>query len=75
MPTLDPALVPVLPRTAELTPEGHLALGGCDAVDLAREFGTPLYVFDEEELRATCRAYREAFASRYERGALGYAAE
>ncbi len=75
MPTLDPALTPVLPRTAELTPEGHLALGGCDAVDLAREFGTPLYVFDEEELRETCRAYREAFASRYEQSAVVYAAK
>ena len=75
MPDLDPALAPVLPRTAELTPEGHLALGGCDAVDLAREFGTPLYVYDEEELRATCRAYCEAFASRYERSAVAYAAK
>ena len=75
MPDLDPALAPVLPRTAELTPEGHLALGGCDTVDLAREFGTPLYVYDEEELRATCRAYREAFASRYEESAVAYAAK
>ena len=71
--TLDPALTPVLPRTAEVTPEGHLALGGCDAVDLAKEFGTPLYVFDEEELRANCREYREAFASRYENSAVVYA--
>ena len=75
MADLDPALAPVLPCTAELTPEGHLALGGCDAVDLAREFGTPLYVYDEEELRTTCRAYREAFASRYEGSAVAYAAK
>jgi diaminopimelate decarboxylase len=65
----------VLPRAAEVTPDGHLALGGCDAVDLAKEFGTPLYVFDEEELRSTCRAYREAFASRYENSAVAYAAK
>jgi diaminopimelate decarboxylase len=58
-----------------VTPEGHLALGGCDAVDLAKEFGTPLYVFDEEELRTTCRAYREAFSSRYEQSAVVYAAK
>ena len=75
MTSLDPALAPVLPRTADATPEGHLALGGCDAVDLAKEFGTPLYVFDEEELRASCRAYREAFASRYEKSAVAYAAK
>src|SRR3989304_10256823 len=75
MVSLDPALASVFSRTAEVTPEGHLALGGCDAVDLAREFGTPLYVFDEAELRATCRAYREAFASRYERSSVAYAAK
>jgi len=75
MPSLDPALAPVLPRTAEVTSNGHLALGGCDAVELAREFGTPLYVFDEHELRATCREYREAFASRYERSSVAYAAK
>ena len=75
MPDLDPALAPIFPRTAEVTPDGHLALGGCDAVDLAKEFGTPLYVFDEEELRASCRDYREAFASRYEGCAVAYAAK
>jgi diaminopimelate decarboxylase len=72
---LDPALATVFPRTAGVTPDGHLAIGGCDAVDLAKEFGTPLYVFDEEELRATCREYREAFASRYEQSAVVYAAK
>src|SRR3990172_5996127 len=40
---------------------------------LAPEFGTPLYVFDEEELRAACREYREAFASRYAQSAVVYA--
>ena len=75
MPELDPALAPIFPRTAELTRDGHLALGGCDAVDLAKEFGTPLYVFDEEELRAACRDYREAFSSRYENCAVAYAAK
>jgi diaminopimelate decarboxylase len=75
MPPLDPALVSIFPRTAEVTPEDHLALGGCDAVELAQEFGTPLYVFDEEELRATCRAYREAFASRYAKSSVVYAAK
>ncbi len=75
MPDLDPALAPIFPRTAEVTPEGHLSLGGCDAVDLAKEFGTPLYVFDEEELRSSCRDTREAFASRYQDSAVVYAAK
>ena len=43
--------------------EGHLEIGGCDAVQLARKFGTPLYVLDEEDIRVRCRAYREAMAA------------
>ena len=75
MPSLDPALVPIFPRTAGVTEDGNLAIAGCDTVELAKEFGTPLYVYDEEELRASCRAFREAFASRYEHSAVVYAAK
>jgi diaminopimelate decarboxylase len=39
--------------------EGRLEIGGCDAVDLARRFGTPLYVVDEALVRQNCAAYRE----------------
>ncbi|NLY11909.1 MAG: diaminopimelate decarboxylase [Firmicutes bacterium] len=41
---------------------GHLTIGGCDTVELAKEFGTPLYVFDEEEVRNKAQAYLQAFA-------------
>ena len=41
---------------------GHLTIGGLDAVDLAREFGAPLYVLDEDRLRANCRTYVTALA-------------
>jgi diaminopimelate decarboxylase len=34
---------------------GKLAIGGCDTLDLAAEFGTPVFVYDEEHLRARCR--------------------
>ncbi len=44
---------------------GQLEIGGCSAVALAREFGTPLYVMDEALIRANCRAYKRAFADRY----------
>lgn len=40
--------------------KGHLAVGGLDAVELAEEFGTPLYVLDEEVIRANCRTYVDA---------------
>ena len=45
--------------------EGHLTLGGVDTVELAKEFGTPLYVFDEDDIRANCKAYVDAFKKHY----------
>ena len=49
---------------------GHLAIGGVDALELAGQFGTPLYVFDEEAIRRTCRRYREALGRSYGEGGL-----
>lgn len=40
--------------------KGHLAVGGIDTSDLAAEFGTPLYVLDEDVIRANCRMYVNA---------------
>ena len=73
--SIDPAFVPILPRTAGATAEGHLTVGGCDMAELAREFGTPLYVFDEVELREGCREWLAEFRSRYEETTVIYAAK
>lgn len=54
----------LLPDTAELSDEGQLRIGGCDLVDLAAEFGTPLFVYDEAHLRARCREAVSAFDGR-----------
>src|ERR1700761_8229275 len=43
--------------------DGVLTIGGMDVRDLAAEFGTPLYVCDEEDVRSRCREYLEAFGS------------
>ena len=51
----------VWPRTAVRTPDGVLELGGVDVRKLAAEFGTPAYVLDEDDFRARCREWREAF--------------
>ena len=40
--------------------EGHLEIGGIDAAGLAQEYGTPLYVLDEDVIRANCRTYVES---------------
>jgi len=42
--------------------KNHLVIGGCDCVDLASQYGTPLYVMDEDKIRANARAYKNAFA-------------
>ncbi|UCC90495.1 MAG: diaminopimelate decarboxylase, partial [Dehalococcoidia bacterium] len=45
--------------------QGHLIIGGCDTVDLAAEFGTPLYLFDEFSLRSKCAEFKAEFGQRY----------
>jgi diaminopimelate decarboxylase len=55
----------ILPRTARTTGDGRLEVGGCALADIARQFGTPALVFDEQGLRDTARAYLEAFRSRH----------
>ncbi|HEV8574957.1 MAG TPA: diaminopimelate decarboxylase [Dehalococcoidia bacterium] len=72
---IEVPLANILPITTGVTDDGHLTLGGCDAVALAGEFGTPLYVFDEETLRGQCRAFQEAFQSRYHNSIVAYAAK
>ena len=51
----------LLPDSAEVGPEGQLLVGGCDLAELAEEFGTPLFVYDEAQLRARCREAVAAF--------------
>lgn len=45
--------------------KGHLTIGKNDAVELAEEFGTPLYVMDEELIRKNCRMYKSAMDKYY----------
>ncbi len=51
----------LLPDTATVGADGHLVIGGCDTLELARRFGTPLFVYDEAHLRARCREAVAAF--------------
>ncbi len=45
---------------------GHLTIGGCDTVELAKEYGTPLYVLDENTIRTTIRSYVNSFKKFYD---------
>ncbi len=44
---------------------GHLEIGGCDTIDLVKEYGTPLYVMDEMVIRENCRLYKGAMDKHY----------
>jgi diaminopimelate decarboxylase len=55
----------VYPHGTRVNERGRLELGGCDAVELAREFGTPVYVVAEADLRSRARAFVEALSTRH----------
>ncbi len=55
------------PRDTEITAEGHLVVGGCDLLEVAREVGTPAYVFSVAEMRTRAREFLDAFAARTDR--------
>lgn len=45
--------------------KGHLAVSGVDTVDLAAQYGTPLYVMDEDVIRSACRRFKKSIDSFY----------
>jgi len=45
--------------------KGNLAIGGVDVSALAKEYGTPLYIMDEDEIRLNCREYKNALDKHY----------
>ncbi|MDJ0686991.1 MAG: diaminopimelate decarboxylase [Xenococcaceae cyanobacterium MO_188.B32] len=55
----------LLPLTAKVNSSDCLEIGGCDLSKLVEQFGSPLYVLDEETLRTACRQYRESFKKYY----------
>ena len=65
----------VLPETAHVNAQGHLALGGCDTLDLAQEYGTPVYVLDEATLRGQCRRFVAEFKNRHPSTLVAYASK
>jgi diaminopimelate decarboxylase len=65
----------VYPLGSRLNEQGRLEVGGCDVIELAREFGTPAYVYAEDDMRARARAYVEAFRARAERFEVIYASK
>lgn len=63
----------LFPQAADVNDKGHLIIGGCDAVSLATQHGTPLYVLDEATIRDRCKEYRREFSQRYPDSLVIYA--
>src|SRR5919197_2212812 len=55
---------PVYPLGSRVNERSHLEVGGCDVVEVAGEFGTPVYIYEEEDIRARAHAYLDAFRAR-----------
>ena len=51
----------LLPDTAVIGADGVMSIGGCSLLDVAKQFGTPVFVYDEEHLRARCHEAVAAF--------------
>ena len=58
-------LTHLLPDSATFSAQGILSIAGCPVPELARVFGTPLYVFDRATIANACRRYQRAFAKHY----------
>lgn len=63
----------VFPNSAEVNSQGELVLGGCKVTDLADEYGTPVYILDEDTLRARCRSFIDEFRKLYPATNVSYA--
>ncbi|MCG6135892.1 MAG: diaminopimelate decarboxylase [Nostoc sp. LLA-1] len=56
----------LLPSTAKVNSQDILEIGGCDVTTLVQQFGSPLYILDEETLRLACQQYRDTFKQYYQ---------
>ena len=55
----------ILHPSFDINGSGHLTVCGRDAVELAKEYGTPAIFIDEDAVRSACRMYKDAFARHF----------
>ncbi len=60
---IGPIDLALLPSSTSISADGRMSVGGCDLAELAERFGTPLFVYDEDHLRARCREYVDQFGA------------
>jgi len=72
----DPiAASPVYPAGSRVNESGHLEIAGCDVVELAERFGTPSYIYAEDDIRRRAEEYLRAFAERTDAFEVIYASK
>lgn len=71
----DPQLERIFPLHSTIAADGTLEIGGCSVVALANEYGTPLYVIDEQGLRDRMRDYRDGMAARWPNSQVTFASK
>ncbi|MEE9285282.1 MAG: diaminopimelate decarboxylase, partial [Dehalococcoidia bacterium] len=59
------ALRPIFPETSVVSQDNRLVIGGVDLAGLVAQFGSPLYLFDEDTLRGQCQRFVQEFSARY----------
>ncbi|AGB18298.1 diaminopimelate decarboxylase [Thermoanaerobacterium thermosaccharolyticum] len=62
-------------KNMRINSKGHLEIAGCDTVKIAKQYGTPLYVIDEEQLRENCRSFYNGFKRNYPGNEVIYASK
>ena len=67
--------VSLFPMGTSVNTSGHLEIGGLDVISLAREYGTPLYIYDEITIRTMAKTFVKEFTSRYKNTVVAYASK
>ncbi|MGC9931565.1 diaminopimelate decarboxylase [Priestia aryabhattai] len=61
--------------TSRINKQSHLEIGGVDTVELASNFGTPLYVYDVALIRQRARGFKETFEKHGVKAQVAYASK
>jgi diaminopimelate decarboxylase len=69
------AASPVYPAGSRVNEDGHLEIAGCDVIELAERFGTPAYIYAEDDIRRRAEEYTRAFAERTDAFEVIYASK
>lgn len=75
MPQLHQTDQEIFPLSAGMNDAGDITIGGCAISELASEFGTPLYIYDEDTIRQMCRQFAGGFKDAYERSHVEYSSK